>query len=350
MALFSFAPNIRIKNKIPMASQTFRALWVEEDATGTFTRRIVERQLDDLPAGEVLVAVDYAALNYKDALSATGNKGVTRKYPHTPGIDGAGVVADSQSPQFKAGDKVLVTSYDLGMNTAGAFAQYIRVPAEWVIPLPPGMSTKEAMIIGTAGLTAGIGLYKMEKMGQRPEQGPLVVSGATGGVGSMAVGIMAKAGYEVIASTGKAEAADYLRSLGAAQVVDRAFIDDDSSRPLIRPKWAGGIDTVGGNTLATLLKGCQREGSIASCGLVSSPVLSTTVFPFILNGVNLLGIDSATFPAETRREIWNKLATDWRLPELDRLATVCSLPELDAHIDAILRGGVQGRVVVDMKA
>ena len=332
-----------------MDQPTFRALRVHEEESGTFTRRIAERRIDDLPAGEVLIQVQYAALNYKDALSATGNKGVTRQYPHTPGIDGAGVVADSQSPQFKAGDQVLVTSYDLGMNTDGAFAEYIRVPAAWVIPLPQGLSTREAMIIGTAGLTAGIGLYKMEKMGQRPEQGPLVVSGATGGVGSLAVGILAQAGYEVIASTGKEEAADYLKSLGATQVVDRAFIDDDSSRPLLRPQWAGGIDTVGGNTLATLLKGCRREGSIAACGLVSSPVLSTTVFPFILNGVNLLGIDSATFPAATRREIWTKLATDWRLPELDRLATVCSLPELDPHIDAILDGEVKGRVIVAME-
>lgn len=333
-----------------MDNTTFRALRVHEDESGTFTRRIVERQIDDLPAGEVLVQVQYAALNYKDALSATGNKGVTRKYPHTPGIDGAGVVAESQDAAFKPGDKVLVTSYDLGMNTDGAFAQYIRVPAAWVIPLPEGMSTKEAMIIGTAGLTAGIGLYKMEKQGQHPDQGPLVVSGATGGVGSMAVGMLAQAGYEVIASTGKTDAADYLKDLGAAQVVGREFIDDDSSRPLMRPQWAGAIDTVGGNTLATLLKGCRREGSVAACGLVSSPVLSTTVFPFILNGVNLLGIDSATFPMEARREIWQKLAGAWRLPNLDRLATLCSLAELNDHIDAILNAELKGRVVVDLNA
>jgi putative YhdH/YhfP family quinone oxidoreductase len=333
-----------------MPSTTFRALRVRADETGTFVRQIVERQIDELPAGDVLIQVQYAALNYKDALSATGNKGVTRNYPHTPGIDGAGTVVESKVSQFKAGDPVLVTSYDLGMNTDGAFAEYIRVPAAWVVPLPEGLSPKEAMIIGTAGLTAGIGLYKMEKMGQHPDQGPLVVSGATGGVGSMAVGMLAKAGYTVIASTGKAEAADYLKGLGASEVVDRAFIDDDSGRPLLRPKWAGAIDTVGGNTLATLLKGCQRGGSVAACGLVGSSSLSTSVFPFILNGINLLGIDSATFPMAERRQIWQKLAGSWRVPDLDRLATICSLAELDAHIDAILQGALKGRVVVDMGA
>lgn len=331
-----------------MDDTTFKALRVEENEKGKFVRSIAERKVEDLPEGDVLIKVHYAALNYKDALSATGNKGVTRKYPHTPGIDGAGTVVESKTPPFKAGDKVLVTSYDLGMNTDGAMAEYIRVPASWVVPLPAGLSLKESMIIGTAGLTAGIGLYKMEKMGQHPGQGPLVVTGATGGVGSMAVGIMAKAGYEVIASTGKSHEADFLKSLGAAEVVDRAFVDDDSSRPLMRPRWAGAIDTVGGNTLATLLKGCQREGSVASCGLVSSPVLSTTVFPFILNGVNLLGIDSANFPMDERLKIWNKLAGEWHLQDLDALATTCELRELDAYIDAILKGNVKGRVVVDM--
>lgn len=331
-----------------MDNKTFRALRVEEDETGKFVRSIVERKIEDLPAGDVLVNVHFAALNYKDALSATGNRGVTRKYPHTPGIDGAGMVVESKSPQFKPGDKVLVTSYDLGMNTDGALAEYMCVPAEWVVPLPQGLNLKESMIIGTAGLTAGIGLHKMEMMGQHPGLGPLVVSGATGGVGSMAVGIMAKAGYEVIASTGKSHEAGFLKSLGATEVVGREFIDDDSNRPLMRPKWAGGIDTVGGNTLATLLKGCKPEGSVASCGLVGSPILSTTVFPFILNGVNLLGIDSAKFPRDERLKIWDKLAGIWRFPDLDGLVTTCGLHELDPYIDAILKGGVKGRVVVDM--
>jgi putative YhdH/YhfP family quinone oxidoreductase len=235
-------------------------------------------------------------------------------------------------------------------NTDGAFAEYIRVPAAWIIPLPKGLTLKESMIIGTAGLTAGIGLHKMERMGQKPDQGPVVVSGASGGVGSLAVGIFSRAGYEVMASTGKEQAADLLKSLGATKIVDREFINDDSSRPLMKPKWAGALDTVGGNTLATLLKGCKSEGNIAACGLVGSPVLSTTVFPFILNGVNLLGLDSATFPKEDRLKVWNKLAGPWKIQNLNRIASFCSLTELDHHIDNILKGGIMGRVVVDMNA
>lgn len=254
-----------------MDIKTFRALRVKEGETGKFIRNIIERKFDDLPVGDVLIKVHYAALNYKDALSSTGNKGVTRNYPHTPGIDGAGTIVESKTPHFNVGDKVLVTSYDLGMNTDGAFAEYIRVPAGWVVPLPNGLKLKECMIIGTAGLTAGIGLYKMEMMGQNPKQGPIVVSGASGGVGSMAVGILAKAGYEVIASTGKDNVVGFLKNLGASDVVDREFINDDSSRPLMKPKWAGAIDTVGGNTLSTLLKGCNPGGSVASCGLDRFP-------------------------------------------------------------------------------
>ncbi len=317
-----------------------------EHASGKYVRNIIERKIEDLPDGDVLIKVHYAALNYKDALSFSGNKGVTRKYPHTPGIDGAGIVEESKSPDFKVGDKVLVTSYDLGMNTDGAFSEYIRVPAGWVVPLPSGLSLRESMIIGTAGLTAGIGLYKMEMMGQSPEMGNVVVTGATGGVGSMAVGILAKAGYEVTASTGKSENTAYLKSIGATEVVDREFVNDNSSRPLMRPQWAGAIDTVGGNTLATLVKGCKSEGSVAACGLVSSPILSTTVFPFILNGVHLLGLDSANFPMEKRKAVWNKLANDWKLPNLENLVTDCSLEELDPYIDAMLKGGSKGRVVV----
>lgn len=333
-----------------MDKKTFKAFRVTENESGKFVRHIVDRKITDLPDGEVLIKIQYAALNYKDALSFSGNKGVTRKYPHTPGIDGAGIVVESKTSDFKTGDQVLVTSYDLGMNTDGAFAEYIRVPKGWVIPLPSSLTLKESMIIGTAGLTAAIGLYKMEKMGQDPKQGPIVVSGATGGVGSMAVGILANAGYEVIASTGKEDMTDFLKNLGATDIVDREYINDDSSRPLIKPKWAGAIDTVGGNTLATLIKGCLQEGSVASCGLVGSPVLSTTVFPFILNGVNLLGLDSANFSKDTRLEVWEKLASTWKISNLDSLATICQLQELEPYIDAMLKGGSKGRVIVKMES
>jgi len=333
-----------------METKTFRALRVTEDESEKFSRSIIERKIDDLPDGDLLIKVHYAALNYKDALSSVGNKGVTRNYPHTPGIDGAGTIVESKAPQFKVGDEVLVTSYDLGMNTDGALAEFIRVPEGWVIPLPKGLNLRECMIIGTAGLTAGIGLYKMEMMGQNPEQGPIVVSGASGGVGSMAVGILAKAGYSVIASTGKENVEEFLKSLGASEVVDREFINDDSSRPLMKPKWAGGIDTVGGNTLSTLLKGCQPGGSVASCGLVGSPILSTTVFPFIINGINLLGLDSANFSMKERQQVWNRLSNQWKPPDLDSVTTMSTLEKLDPYIDQILRGTLKGRVVVEMGA
>jgi len=331
-----------------MDDKTFNALRVTEDDSGNFYRTITTRNIADLPEGDVLVRVNYAALNYKDALSATGNKGVTKQYPHTPGVDGAGIVEESKHPDFYQGDKVIVTGYDLGMNTDGAFAEYIRVPARWVVPLPNGLSLKESMIIGTGGITVGIGLHKMEMMGQKPDHGPIVVSGATGGVGSMAVAILSRAGYEVIAATGKEEATSYLKSIGATEVVDREFINDDSSRPLMKPKWAGAIDTVGGNTLATLLKGCKPKGNVASCGLVGTPNLSTTVFPFILNGINLLGLDSASLPMEQRKGLWNKLASEWRVSDLEKLATICSLEELDPYIDKILKGETRGRVIVEM--
>ena len=332
-----------------MSIKTFKALRISEDDDGQFSRKIVERNIQDLPAGEVLIQIHFAALNYKDALSCSGNRGVTRNYPHTPGIDGSGVVVSSQSSEYKAGDKVIVTSYDLGMNTDGAFAEYIQVPADWVVRLPDGLDLKEAMIIGTAGLTAGLGLHKLEVMGQTPSQGPIVVTGSTGGVGSMAVGILAKAGYQVIASTGKEDTNEFLHNIGASEVVDREYVNDDSSRPMIKPKWSGAIDTVGGNTLATLLKGCKPGGSVAACGLVGSPILSTTVFPFVINGINLLGLDSANCPMKQRQQVWDRLASVWKLPKLEEIATFCKLEELDPYIDKMLKGLLKGRVVVDMR-
>lgn len=331
-----------------MSTTTFRAYRVTEVEKGQFARAIESLTLDDLPAGEVLIKVHHSALNYKDALSATGNKGVTRNFPHTPGIDAAGVVAASEHPDWQPGDEVIVTSYDLGMNHDGGFADYIRVPAGWVVPLPTGMSLRESMIIGTAGFTAALGLHKMERIGQTPDMGPVVVSGASGGVGSMAVGILAQAGYEVIAITGKAEAHDYLKGLGASRIEGRDFVDDQSGRPLLKPQWAGAIDTVGGNTLLTLLKACSREGSVSSCGLVGSPKLDATVFPFILNGVNLIGIDSATIGMATRRKVWEMLAGPWRVPELERLATDCTLDEVDGYVEQILAGKTKGRVIVNV--
>ena len=331
-----------------MQETYFKALRVQESTDKTFTRKVEQRQIKDLPDGELLVNVSYAALNYKDALSAIGNKGVSRHYPHTPGIDAAGIVAESTNENFKAGEEVIVTSYDLGMNTDGGFAEYIRVPAAWVVKKPASLSLYESMVIGTAGFTAALALYKMEKMGQQSAMGSVLVTGASGGVGSLAVAILSKAGYEVIASTGKTEAHKYLSRLGARQCVDRAFANDDSRRPLLKPQWAAAIDTVGGNTLVTALKACKRAGTVASCGLVGSPKIEATVFPFIINGVNLIGVDSANCEMNIRQQVWDQLAQDWKPEHLSSIATDCSLEELDPYIDQILAGKVRGRVIVGM--
>lgn len=326
----------------------FKALWITETTAGKFERSIVERLIDDLPPGEVVIRVHYSALNYKDALSATGNKGITKQFPHTPGIDAAGVVEISRNEQFATGDEVIVTGYDLGMNTCGGYGEYIRVPAAWVVKRPAVYTLKECMILGTAGFTAAAALFKMELLGQDPVKGPVVVSGSTGGVGSFAVALLAKAGYEVIATTGKENAQEYLQYLGASRIEKRSWVDDQSGKALLRPQWAGAIDTVGGNTLVTLLKACQIEGCVASTGLVSSHKLETTVYPFILNGVSLVGVGSAETPMARRLAIWDKLTDTWNIKEkLNAIAKEVTLEELSHHyIDAILEGKIMGRIVV----
>ncbi len=326
----------------------FKALRITETPSGKFERNITAIEIEDLPPGEVLIKVLYSSLNYKDALSATGNKGITKKYPHTPGIDAAGIVELSRHEAFAVNDEVIVTGHDLGMNTSGGYAEYIRVPADWVMRKPAEFSWAEAMAIGTAGFTAAFALYKMELMGQKPENGPIVVTGSTGGVGSMAVSILSKAGYEIIAITGKQNAKEYLTHLGAGKIENRSFADDSTGKSLLRPKWAGGIDTVGGNTLNTLLKACSNEGNIVSTGLVSSPKLDTTVYPFILNGVSLLGIGTAETPLSTRQILWEKLSTCWNVKEkLTAISKEVSLEELTTtYIDAILEGKIMGRIVV----
>ena len=328
----------------------FKALWVTETKEGKFERAIVDRYIDDLPPGEMVIRVHYSALNYKDAMSATGNKGITRKFPHTPGIDAAGVVEISRNEQFAVDDEVIVTGYDLGMNTCGGYGQYIRVPAAWVVKKPESLSLKECMIIGTAGFTAACAVYKMQLLTLLPEAGPIVVTGATGGVGSMAVAILTKAGYEVIAVSGKTNALEYLQHLGATRIEDRSFVNDTTGKALLKPQWAGAVDTVGGNTLTTLLKGCQPEGCVVSTGLVSSPKLDATVYPFILNGVNLLGVGSAGTPMPVRLTIWEKLSHAWNIKDkFLAIAKEVSLEELNTtYIDAILEGKIMGRIVVNL--
>lgn len=327
-------------------STSFSAYWVEEQPDGSFRQSIVTRTTDDLPPGEVLIRVLFSSLNYKDALSATGNRGVTRKYPHTPGIDAAGIVEASQSPEFGPGDAVVVIGYDLGMNTPGGWGGYIRVPAAWVARVPDGMAMYETMMLGTAGFTAAQCVDALEQHGVAPDSGEVLVSGATGGVGSMAVALLAKLGYRVVAATGKMNETGYLRALGAAEVVHRDDLNDTSGRTMLKERWAGAVDTVGGNMLATMLKSTRYGGSVAACGLVASPNLETTVYPFILRSVNLLGIDSVNYPITRRRALWAKLATDWRLPQLEHMAREVSLTAIDREIDLILKGKQVGRVVV----
>ncbi|MFK7757132.1 MAG: YhdH/YhfP family quinone oxidoreductase [Flavobacteriales bacterium] len=326
----------------------YKALVVSEKEDGSFKQRVKTVPFDFLPENEVLIKVQFAGLNYKDALSANGNKGVTKRYPHTPGVDAAGIVVSDSTEKFSAGDKVICTSHDLGMNTPGGCAEYISVPAEWVVPLPDGISMKDSMVMGTAAYTAGLALYKMEAAGQTPDMGEIVVTGATGGVGSMAVAILAKAGYGVVASTGKKDKIFYLLEIGAKKCIGREEVDDKSGKPLLKSQWAGAIDNVGGNTLATLLKSCGRNGNVASIGLVDSPELTTTVFPFILNGINLLGIDSAETPHHIRLKIWEKLASVWKLDKIKDMQTLISLEDAPHYLNKILKGKAIGRVVVDL--
>jgi putative YhdH/YhfP family quinone oxidoreductase len=331
-----------------MSSQNFKAMVVEETAEGDFLRKITQRSLDDLPEGEVLVKVHFSSLNYKDALSATGNRGVTKKYPHTPGIDAAGVVVESDSEAFKPGDEVIATSYDLGMNTSGGFGQYIRVPADWLVPLPDSLSLQESMAYGTAGLTAGFAILKLQEHGLAPEAGQVLVSGATGGVGSFALAMLATIGYQVVAVTGKSEEHEFLASLGAQEIMSREEAVDTSAKPLLKARWAGVVDTVGGDILATAIKSTKQHGCVTCCGNVASADLHITVYPFILRGISLVGIDSQNFPMDLRRRTWEKIAGEWKLASLRQQTSVRSLEELDSEIDRILAGKQKGRVIVDL--
>jgi len=331
-----------------MPSRTYRAMIVEEKEEGRFERRIGERRVGDLPKGDVLIGVRCSSLNYKDALSASGNKGVTRNYPHTPGIDAAGVVEESAAGDFRPGDEVLVTGYDLGMNTPGGFGEKIRVPASWVVPLPPGLSLEESMALGTAGLTAAMAVRALLEGGVQPGRGEVLVTGATGGLGTLSVLLLARAGFDVTAATGKEDQKAYLEGMGARTVVPREEVTDTSGRPLLKGRWAGVVDTVGGAILATAIRATQNRGVVACCGNAASHKLETTVFPFILRGVTLTGIESAECPMEERRLLWNRLAGEWKPERPGRFVSVVSLPDLEPEIERILAGGQRGRVVVDL--
>ncbi len=325
---------------------SFTALQAAPDTHGHFAMQVVDRDVADLPAGELLIRVRYSSLNFKDALSATGQRGVSKHYPHTPGIDAAGVVEHSSAAEFAEGDEVIVTGYDLGMNTAGGFGQYIRVPASWAIKRPQGLSLREAMILGTAGLTAALCVDKLEQAGLEPQNGPVLVTGATGGVGSIAVMLLNSLGYQVSAATGKAQQGDMLKRLGASQVVPRLELQSGTDRPLLREQWSGAVDTVGGDILFNVLKATRYGGSVACCGLTAGVDFQASVLPFILRGVNLLGVDSVELPLVVKASMWDRLSLQWKLPNLEALATEVGLNELPAAIERILQGEQVGRVLV----
>ncbi len=324
----------------------YKAYWITEEPDGSFKRRIEKLPMSNLPDSEVLIKVAYSSLNYKDALSATGNKGVTKKYPHTPGIDAAGYVVHSKTEAFHEGEEVIVTGYDLGMNTFGGYSEYICVPSDWVVKKPQGLSLRDAMILGTAGYTAALSVYKLLLNRLHPEMGDVLVTGATGGVGSVAVAILSHLGFNVVGSSGKPEERSHLIALGAKDMIHRSEVDDLSGKPILRSRWAGVVDTVGGNTLATAVKTTQFGGSVTTCGNVSSPEIITSVYPFILNGVNLLGIASANSDMNIRLEVWQHLSTDWKFDFSKLNVHETTLEGLSDEIDAILKGQHKGRTII----
>lgn len=327
----------------------FSALIVEETEPNTFRRYFGRKRISDLPDGDVIIEVHYSSLNYKDALSARGHKGITSNYPHTPGIDAAGIIIESKVKSFKPGDQVIVTGYDLGMNTSGGFAGYIRVPADWVIPLPTNLTLKESMIFGTAGFTAGLCAYEILKKGISPADGKILVTGATGGVGSIAVALLSHLGFFVTASTGKPEAKDFLFHLGAKEIIPRDEIFETTGKPLLRRQWIAAVDNVGGTTLSTVIRSIDYDGLVTCVGLVESDKLNITLYPFILRGVSLVGIDSAETKMPKRLEIWKHLATDWKISQLNSIYREISLNEINYEIDKILMGKQKGKVLVKVK-
>ncbi len=330
-----------------MSDDQLRCLLVTKDVEGKVQRQVSTRSWADLPAGDVLIRTRWSSLNYKDGLSASGHPGVTRKFPHVPGIDAAGAVVESTAAQFRPGQEVIVTGFDLGQNTWGGFGDHVRVPVGWVVPLPPGLSLRESMIYGTAGFTAALAIEALMDTGVLPDRGEIAVTGATGGVGSTAVAMLARLGYKVVAVSGKPEAAEWLKQLGAAEVVPREAVYDTSQKPLVAGRWAGAVDTVGGTMLATLLKQAARGACIAATGLVGGADLPTSVYPFILRAAHLVGIDSAEYPIARRERIWSQMAGPWRPQGLETIAAgEVTLDGLEPKIGEILAGKVRGRVLV----
>ncbi|CAN7307196.1 acryloyl-CoA reductase [Peribacillus frigoritolerans] len=328
--------------------QQFDALVVNKQ-DDQFTVNIQQLSLDDLPQGEVLIRVHYSGVNYKDSLAAIPDGNIVSSYPIVPGIDMAGVVVSSEDSRYKEGDEVIATSYGIGVSQSGGYSQFARVPADWIVPLPDGLTMKEAMIIGTAGFTAALSVLRLEENNLTPGQGSVLVTGATGGVGSFAVSILSKLGYSVEASTGKESEHGYLKEIGAATIVSRKDVYDGKLRALGKQKWSGAVDPVGGEPLASVLSQIKYGGAVAVSGLTAGTSLPATVFPFILRGVNLLGIDSVNCPMDTRLKVWHRLATDFKLKHLERLVQQeITLEELPDVLPTLLKGEARGRTIVKL--
>lgn len=331
-----------------MLPETFRCYLVTKDADGNVHGEIAQRPLSELPPGDTLIRVAYSSLNYKDALAATGHPGVNKQFPHIPGVDAAGHVVRCEAGKFSSNDPVLVTGFDMGANRWGGWSEYVQVSWSWVVPLPPGLSLRDSMILGTAGFTAGLCVDALQKHDVLPDSGEVVVTGASGGVGTFAVALLAKLGYHVAAVTGKTTSHEYLKRLGAEQILGREQIDDRSGKPLLFGRWAGAIDTVGSNLLGTILRATKHGGCVAACGLAAGSDLPVTVYPFILRGITLAEIDAAWGPIPLRHEIWRRLAGPWKLDCLPLIARFAELAQVPAHVPEILAGRVTGRVVVEV--
>lgn len=326
--------------------RSFRAFLIDQDASRQVTAGFATLSEDRLDPGDVLVRVQWSSINYKDALAATGKGRIIRRFPCVGGVDLAGIVEQSSAPRFRPGDAVVATSYDIGVAHHGGYAEYALVPGGWVLPLPEGMSLREAMALGTAGFTAALGIQRMEENGLKPENGPVLVNGATGGVGSLAIDMLAGRGYEVVALTGKEDQAEWLRSLGAARVMLRSEIDLANIKPLDKGLWAGAVDNLGGPVLAWLASTMKPWGTIASIGLAASTELNTTVMPFILRGVSLLGIDSGYVGAAIREKVWARMAGDLRPRHFDRLTREVAFDSIPEEFGRYIAGEAHGRVVV----
>lgn len=330
-------------------SETFKAI-VAEEVDGKVRAALKELTTNDLPPGDVTVRVAYSTLNYKDGLAVTGRAKIARRFPMVCGIDLAGTVEESQNPEYQPGDRVLITGWGLSETHWGGYSQKQRVKAEWLVPLPAPLSLRQAMAIGTAGFTAMLCVMALEHQGVVPGEHPVIVTGAAGGVGSVAVAVLARLGYKVAAATGRPELRNYLTSLGATEIVERATLAQPSGRPLDSERWAGGVDTVGGEVLASVLRGTRYGGAVAACGLAGGATVPTTVYPFILRGVSLLGIDSVMCPKPKRLAAWQRLVRDLPLDKLDAMTVVEPLAKVPLLAEAILNGQIRGRVVVDVNA